>query len=107
MESRRFITSNEKTVIAMSDGSAELVIPTEVPFEVVEILYRRFRDRMMRPVAWKRRNAREELRESRRHRRQRVERHIPLRAARYRRRGARGHVKRRFGLPAWTRHMTR
>jgi hypothetical protein len=58
-------------------------------------------------VAWKRRTAREELRghAKRLHGRRRVERHVPVCAPRYRRRGTRGLVQRRWGTPAWTHHM--
>ncbi|CAB3800480.1 hypothetical protein LMG28614_05187 [Paraburkholderia ultramafica] len=74
----------------------------------LEEFRRRVNDGIARPVAWKRREAREELRErvKRLHGRRRVERHVPVRAPRYRRREARGFYRRRWGLPVWTYHMT-
>lgn len=109
MKIRRLIAENDREVVAITDGSAEVFIPTtEVPREALELFLHRLRDRIARPVAWKRRNAREERRHStkRLHGRERVERHIPVRAPRYRRRGSRGFFRRRWGIPAWTRHMT-
>lgn len=106
---RRIVSAaNHREVIAISNGRAELLIPTEVPIEVIEHFLHRLHDRITRPLAWKRRDAREELAErtKRLHGRQRVERHVPVRAPRHRRRGTRGFVRRRWGIPVWTRHMT-
>jgi hypothetical protein len=109
MKIRRFIfAANNKEVIAVTDGRAELLVPTEVPIEVIEHFLRRVQDRLARPVAWKRREAREGLleRTKRLRGRKHVERHVPVRAPRYRRRGMRGFYRRRWGIPVWTRHMT-
>ncbi|QCP47916.1 hypothetical protein FAZ95_01195 [Trinickia violacea] len=109
MEIHRFtFAANNREVVAVTDGRAKFLAPTEVPIEVIEHFLHRIQDRIARPVAWKRREAREGLRErtKRLHGRQRVERHVPVRAPRYRRRGARGFYRRRWGIPVWTSHMT-
>lgn len=98
---------NNRTVVTVSSANAELLVPIEVPLEVIKMLDRRLRDRLMRPVAWKRRTARAELRVSvkRLHGHMRIERHIALRAPRYRRRKARQSGPRRWGLPISTRNL--
>ncbi|GAB3626913.1 hypothetical protein PTE30175_03511 [Pandoraea terrae] len=109
MKIRRFIfAANNREVVAISDGRAKVLIPTEVPGEAIEHFLRRLCDRIARPLAWKRRDARKELRErmKRLYRRRRVECHVPVHAPRYRRRETRGSVRRRWGIPVWTRRMT-
>lgn len=57
MQIRRF-----RDLIRITDGNSRLLIPTTVPPEAVEALQRRLRDRLTRPLAWKRRQERQELR---------------------------------------------
>ncbi|MFB9123465.1 hypothetical protein E2553_19420 [Paraburkholderia dipogonis] len=109
MKIRRFtFAANNREVVSITDGRAELLIPTEVPIEVLEQFLHRLQGRIARPVAWKRREARNELRERVKRLRghKHVERHAPIRAPRYRRRGMRGFYRRRWGIPVWTHHMT-
>jgi hypothetical protein len=109
MEIRNFVSAtNRREVVAITEGHAQLLIPTDVPMEAIKHFRHRLRDRIARPIAWKRRHAREEVRERTKQLRgrQRVERHVPVRAPRYRRRGVRGLFRRRWGIPVWTRHIS-
>jgi len=109
MEIFRFVSAaNHREVIAITNGRAQILIPTAVPVKAIEYFRHRLHDRITRPLAWKRRYAREALRErtKRLHGRERVERHVPVRAPRHRLRRTRGFVRRRTGIPFWTRHMT-
>ena len=105
MKSSRFV-ANHREIVCLTNGNAKLLIPTEVPLAALERFRRRLRDRVTRPLAWKRRDLREALRELTRHRqrRQPVERHIPVRAPQFRHRGVHGLVRRR-GITEWTLRM--
>lgn len=94
--------ANNREVISINDDRGKLLIPTEVPVGAIKLFRRRLRDRIARPLAWRRREAREGLAElaRRRHGRLRVERHVPVRSSLRRRRTAsRGVVLRRQALP--------
>jgi hypothetical protein len=109
MKIRRFtFAADNREVVSITDGRAELFIPTEVPIEVLEQFLHRLQGRIARPVAWRRRAARDELRErvKRLRGQTHVERHAPIRAPRYRRRGMLGFYRRRWSSPVWAHHMT-
>lgn len=53
---------NQRDVTRITNGNSQLLIPTTVPPSAVEVLLRRLRDRLIRPLAWKRRQERQELR---------------------------------------------
>jgi len=100
--------ANNREVISVTDGCGKLLIPAEVPIGAIELFRRRLRDRIARPLAWRRRDARERLAElvKRRHGRLRVERHVPVRSSLCRRRTAgRGVVLLRRALPPWIPRM--
>lgn len=105
MKPSRFV-ANHREIVCLTNGNAKLLIPTEVPLAALERFRRRLRDRDTRPLAWKRRDLREALRELARHRQRRepVERHIPVRAPQFRHRGVHGLVRRR-GITEWTLRM--
>lgn len=63
MPVRRFLSNvNPHGVIHIINGTTQLRIPSAVPPGAVEAFQRRLRDRLTRPLAWKRRQARENLR---------------------------------------------
>jgi len=63
MPVRRFISNvNPRDVMHITNGTIQLRIPSAVPPGAVEAFQRRLRDRLTRPLAWKRRQARENLR---------------------------------------------
>lgn len=89
--------ANNREIVSLSKGQAKLLIPAEVPLAALENFRRRVRDRIARPLAWKRRHLREALRERTRQKqgRQPVQRHIPVRTPLLRPRGLRRLVRRR------------
>ena len=96
--------ANNREVISVTDDCGNLLIPTEVPVGAIELFRRRLRDRINRPLAWRRREARGGLAELAKlhHGRLRVQRHVPVRSSLRRRRTAsRGVVLRRQALPPW------
>jgi hypothetical protein len=63
MKIRRIIShANQRDVTRITSGTTQLLLPKAVPIGAVEALQRRLRDRVTRPLAWKRRQEREELR---------------------------------------------
>ncbi|MCO5396661.1 hypothetical protein [Ralstonia soli] len=63
MQVHRFLfAANSREVIRVTQGNVALLIPTEVPPQAIEQFHRRLRDQFARPLAWKRRVARETLR---------------------------------------------
>lgn len=63
MPVHRFVSNtNPHDAIDVTNGTTQLWIPSAVSPGAIEAFQRRLRDRLTRPLAWKRRQEREELR---------------------------------------------